>query len=92
MTKVQARKYWTTSRSEKLADYMTALGKAQDTAYVSYTKKSTVTYDKVEYPQALENHDTTVDGNKRTFRWSTAGNGSAYYNVVAVYTDVKVAP
>lgn len=92
VTKVQARKYWTTSRSEKLADYMTALGKAQDTAYVSYTKKSTVTYDKVEYPQALENHDSTVDGNKRTFRWSTAGNGSAYYNVVAVYTDVKVAP
>lgn len=92
VTKVQARKYWTTSRSEKLASYMTALGKAKNTTYVSYTKKSTVTYDKAEYPQALENHDTTVSGNKRSFRWSAAGNGSAYYNVVAVYTNVKVAP
>lgn len=78
---------WNAAKSQKLAAFMQSWGNTMNQQYKSYGPGNNTNFYGIAVPQQFDQLLLKVNNQEVSMKWSKNGNGSADYNVVAIYCD-----
>lgn len=87
----QTQAMWNAAKSQKLAAFMQSWGNTMNQHYKSYGPGNNTNFYGIAVPQQFDQLLLKVNNQEVSMKWSKNGNGSADYNVVAIYCDSDAA-
>ncbi|MFL2030248.1 DUF4767 domain-containing protein [Loigolactobacillus zhaoyuanensis] len=82
---------WNQAKAAQLADFMDSWGTIMNQQYQSYGPGNDTNYYGIAFPSGFDKIALNIDNQKYSAAWSDDGNGTADYDVVAIYCNSETA-
>ncbi|WP_208422662.1 DUF4767 domain-containing protein [Latilactobacillus fragifolii] len=83
----QEKELWSKDKMHKLATFMGNWGRSMGQTYAAYYPENNTDFYGKKYPQDFSKNQIAVANQQVSVAWSEDGNGTADYQVVAIYAE-----